>query len=162
METLENGTELYTAVVWSVCLKRRVRLVVLRQPRGEAKGEGRCVLFGTDCEQPALQVYRFYQLRFQIEFLFRDSKTHLGLEHCQSIQEKKLEFHFNFVFLLLNLLQYQWVQTGREAFSVADLKTAYFNRNWLQTVFVNLEIDMDLIKKHPNYQLLENWGAGAA
>ena len=30
INALENGTELYTAMVWSMCLKRRIRLAVLR------------------------------------------------------------------------------------------------------------------------------------
>ena len=64
-----------------------------------------------------------------------------------------LGFHFDFVFLLLNLLEYEWVRTGKQVLSVADLKTAYFNRNWLQAVFYNLESDID---QHPNYQFLNN------
>jgi hypothetical protein len=43
------------------------------------------------------KIWGIYINRFQIEFLFRDAKGHLGLEHCQSRQENALDFHFNHV-----------------------------------------------------------------
>jgi hypothetical protein len=68
----------------------------------------------------------------------------------------------NFVFLLLNLARYELISSGRDILAVGDLKTAYFNRNWLDNIFIKLKMDAELIKKHPNYPLLEEWGRIAA
>jgi len=63
---------------------------------------GRCLLFSTDVEQDAQQIYQFYKLRFQIEFIFRDAKQFIGLEDCQARDLVKLEFHFNASLTALN------------------------------------------------------------
>jgi hypothetical protein len=61
------------------------------------------LLFSTNIKQDFMEIYHYYSLRFAIEFLFGDAKSHLGLQHCQAREEDKLCFHFNFVFLVLNL-----------------------------------------------------------
>ena len=38
------------------------------------------------------EILTFYQLRFQIEFLFRDAKQFTGLTHCQARDEAKFPF----------------------------------------------------------------------
>lgn len=159
--TLENGIRLYSEDVYSVCLKRQVRVVVLQTYN--SKGQmGYALLFSTNTEQDPMEIYHYYSLRFSIEFLFRDAKSHLGLQHCQARQEDKLCFHFNFVFLVLNLAKWEILQRGKSSISIADLKSEYFNRNYLQTIFTKLDLQHELLKNHPNYPLLENWGKIAA
>ncbi len=46
----------------------------------------------TDWEQDALQILTFYQLCFQSEFFFRDAKQFTRLNHCQAMDEQKLDF----------------------------------------------------------------------
>ena len=70
------------------------------------------VLFCTDLELDAYSIYIYYKSRFQIEFLFRDSKQFTGLAQSHSAQIvvfddwnalrsrqardlTKLDFHFN-------------------------------------------------------------------
>jgi len=48
----------------------------------------------TDIEQDPMQIYHYYKLRFQIEFIF-SSQTVYGLEDCQTAMFKKLAFHFS-------------------------------------------------------------------
>ncbi len=159
--TLENGIKLYCKDVYSVGLKRQVRVVVLQTYN--SKGQmGYALLFSTNTSQQPMEIYHYYRLRFAIEFLFRDAKSHLGLQHCQAREEEKLSFHFNFVFLVLNLAKWEIQQRGKSSISMADLKSEYFNRNYLQTIFVKLGLQLDLLKNHPNYSLLEDWGKIAA
>ena len=63
------------------------------------------LLASTDLEQSALDILTFYQLRFQIEFLFRDAKQFTGLTHCQARDEAKLDFHFNLSLAAINVIQ---------------------------------------------------------
>jgi hypothetical protein len=159
--TLENGIKLYSQDLYSVPLKRQLRVVVLQTYNKKGK-MSYTLLFSTNLEQGPEEIYHYYSLRFAIEFLFRDAKSHLGLQHCQAREEDKLCFHFNFVFLVLNLAKWEILQSGKSSISIADLKSEYFNRNYLQTIFTKLDLQADLLKNHPNYPLLENWGKIAA
>jgi hypothetical protein len=159
--TLENGIKLYSKDVYSVRLKRQLRVVVLQTYNSKGK-MGYALLFSTNTEQDPKEIYHYYSLRFSIEFLFRDAKSHLGLQHCQAREEDKLCFHFNFVFLVLNLAKWEILERGKSSISIADLKSEYFNRNYLQTIFTKLDLQHELLKNHPNYPLLENWGKIAA
>jgi hypothetical protein len=69
----KDGVKVYTAIVNCVNLKRDIRLVYLLRHNGYA------VLFSTDTELEAMTLHRYYQARFQIEFLFRDAKQFTGL-----------------------------------------------------------------------------------
>jgi hypothetical protein len=159
--SLENGIKLYSKDVYSVRLKRQLQVVVLQTYHSKGK-MGYALLFSTNTQQDPREIYHYYSLRFSIEFLFRDAKSHLGLQHCQAREEDKLCFHFNFVFLVLNLAKWEILQKGKSSISIADLKSEYFNRNYLQTIFTKLDLQHELLKNHPNYPLLENWGKIAA
>ena len=79
----EPPLHLYTAVVWHKTLKRRLRLVVLLNRKDPAKPRF-IVLGSTDPELNGHKLIDLYAARFQIEFLFRDSKQFTGLLDCQA------------------------------------------------------------------------------
>ncbi len=104
---LTDDVKLYTAVVWSISLKRKIRLVYLVKS-SESNSNSYAVLFSTDLELDAYSIYLYYKARFQIErggcwgfpslsnhvveFLFRDSKQFTGLADCQARDLTKLVF----------------------------------------------------------------------
>src|SRR5262250_1413058 len=79
----EPHLHLYTAVVWHKTLKRRLRLVVLLNRKDPAKPRF-IVLSSTDPTLNGHKLIDLYAARFQIEFLFRDSKQFTGLLDCQA------------------------------------------------------------------------------
>jgi len=79
--TVQPNIDLYIAVVWSMALKRPIRLAYLLNHQ-DPKRPRFVVLFSTDVQQTAQDLYRLYQLRFQIEFIFRDAKQFTGLQDC--------------------------------------------------------------------------------
>jgi DDE superfamily endonuclease len=79
----EPHLHLYTAVVWHKTLKRRLRLVVLLNRQDPAQPRF-IVLGSTDPELHGHRLIDLYVARFQIEFLFRDSKQFTGLLACQA------------------------------------------------------------------------------
>ena len=100
----EPHLHLYTAVVWHKTLKRRLRLVVLLNRKAPAKP--RFIILGST--DPALNGHKLldlYAARFQIEFLFRDSKQFTGLLDCQARAASALDFHFNASLATLNLVR---------------------------------------------------------
>ena len=76
------GIKLYTAVVNSAHFKRELRIGYLLKRVGNRVQTA--LLFSTDLELAAKDLYRFYQARFQIEFRFRDAKQFTGLTDCQA------------------------------------------------------------------------------
>ena len=156
---------LYTAVVYHVRLKRRVRVVVVVS-RAETAKPRYIVLATTDTELDGGEVVRLYSARFQIEFLFRDAKQFTGLSDCQSRNQQALNFHFNAALSTLNLARVEAVKAQAEAapfvFSMASRKQRAFNERYLEMISDKLALDLSAIKNHPAYEELRTYGAIAA
>jgi hypothetical protein len=169
VRALETNLTLYSAVVWHLSLKRRIRLAVLVDTRTPGK-TGWVLLFSTDVNLDAEQILINYQARFQIEFIFRDAKQFTGLADCQSRNAQKLDFHFNAALCALNLAKYQdqLRQPTTDAdpkappFSMATHKRLALNEHLLERFITQLDLNPTLIKSHPNYENLRSYGILAA
>ena len=165
--TLEEKPHLhlYTAVVWHVSLKRSLRVVVLVN-RKEAAKPRLGVLASTDVALDGHKLVAYYIARFQIEFLFRDSKQFTGLTDCQSRAETVLDFHFNAALATLNLARAEELQVQTKpsphVFSMASWKQRHFNERLLDVFIENLALDPIWVKNHPGYEELKTYGAIAA
>lgn len=153
--------KLYTAVVWSINLKRKIRVVYLVNQRS-AERACTALLFSTDVDLDPVQLYEAYRARFQIEFIFREAKQFTGLADCQARSKQKLDFHFNATLTALNLAKweaYQQRDTDQPfVFSMASYKRRKLNHHLLERFIRNLDLDETLIKSHPEYQILCNYG----
>jgi DDE superfamily endonuclease len=161
----EPHLHLYTAVVWHKTLKRRLRLVVLLNRKDPAKPRF-IVLGSTD---PALNGHKLidlYAARFQIEFLFRDSKQFTGLLDCQARAAAALDFHFNASLATLNVVRAEALRVQQDqephVFSMASWKQCQFNERLLDVFMEKLALDPTWVKNHPCYDELRTYGAIAA
>lgn len=158
---VETDTYLYTAVVWSVSLKRKIRVVYLLNCKHP---ERLCyaLLFSTDIDLDPIQLYEAYRARFQIEFIFRDAKQFTGLADCQARDAQKLDFHFNAALTALNIAKWEQYQQRDPwepfVFSMASYKRRKLNQHLMETFIRNLDLDETLIKSHPNYSSLCEYG----
>ena len=136
----EPHLHLYTAVVWHKTLKRRWRLVVLLNRQDPAKPRF-IVLGSTDPELNGHKLLDLYAARFQIEFLFRDSKQFTGLRDCQARAAAALDFHCNASLATLNLVRAAdlGMQQGQEphVFSMASWKQCQCNERLLDVFMEN-------------------------
>lgn len=163
---LADGTKVYSQVVWHVSLKRKIRIVYLVDQRNPDK-QRVALLFSTDTTLAPFRLYAYYKSRFQIEFIFRDAKQFTGLCDCQSRQQQSLDFHFNASLAALNIakLEQQPTQsdTGKDlqpqSFSMATYKRLALNGHLLERFISMLGLDPTLIKSHPNYDLLLQYGS---
>ena len=163
---LANGTKLYSQVVWHVSLKRKILIVYLLDQRNPSK-QRVALLFSTDITLDPLRLYEYYQSRFQIEFIFRDAKQFTGLCDCQSRQQQSLDFHFNASLAALNIAKLEQLKkqphTGQDSqpqsFSMATYKRLALNEHLLERFISMLELDQTLIKAHPNYDSLLQYGS---
>ena len=161
----EPHVHLYTAVVWHKTLQRRLRLVVLLNRKAPAKPRF-IVLGSTDPELNAHKLLDLYAARFQIAFLFRDSKQFTGLLDCQARAEAALDFHFNAALATLNLVRAAdlGMQQGQEphVFSMASWKQCQFNERLLDVFMEKFALDPTWVKNHACYDELRTYGAIAA
>lgn len=161
---LSNDIDLYTTVVWSISLKRKIRICYLLKTA--ASSHSYAVLFCTDLQLDAYSIYLYYKTRFQIEFLFRDSKQFTGLADCQARDLTKLDFHFNASLTALNLAKWDAIQQHNSdtdfVFSMASYKRRALNHHLLERFIDKLDLEPTLIKSHPNYSSLYDYGAIAA
>jgi DDE superfamily endonuclease len=161
----EPHLHLYTAVVWHKTLQRRLRLVVLLNRKDPAKPRF-IVLGSTDPELNGHKLLDLYAARFQIEFLFRDSKQFTGLLDCQARAASVLDFHFNASLATLNLVRAadMRMQQGPEphVFSMASWKQCQFNERLLDLFMEQFALDPTWVKNHACYDELRTYGAIAA
>jgi IS4 transposase len=162
--TLEerDHVHLYTALVWHVSLKRTLRVVVLVN-RKEPHKPRYIVLASTDLELDGHKLVEFYVARFQIEFLFRDSKQFTGLADCQARAEAALDFHFNAALATLNLARAEELRARTDPlpqiFSMASWKQRKFNERLLDLFIESLALDPTWVKNHSEYDKLRTYGA---
>ena len=101
VKEINSNIFLYTAIVNHVTLNRTLRIVYILD-RSHPTKTREAILFSTDTELEAYQIYCYYKARFQIEFIFRDAKQFTGLCDCQARAQEKLDFHFNASLTALN------------------------------------------------------------
>jgi len=161
----EPHLHLYTTVVWHKTLKCRLRLVVLLNRKDPAKP--RFIILGsTDPTLNGHKLIDLYAARFQIEFLFRDSKQFTGLLDCQARAASALDFHFNASLATLNLVRAAdlGMPQGQEphVFSMASWKQCHFNERLLDVFIEKFALDPTWVKNHACYDELRTYGAIAA
>ncbi len=155
---------LYKAIVWSVSLKRNINVVYASFLNNGRATERYALFFSTDLDLDGISIYKYYKARFQIEFLFRDAKQHTGLTHSQARSENKLHFHFNMALTTVGLAKaaHYLNKENNQAFSLANIKTSYFNQLMLNLFLSNFHVDTELKKNKEAINRILQFGKIAA
>ena len=146
----------FSGIVYSISLKRLIRIVYIEEYDKQDFPCGYTVLFSTDLKQSPEKIYEYYACRFQIEFLFRDTKQHTGMQEFQSRSENKINFHVNASLTSVSLAKAGTVLTEDQddcSFSMADIKVLFSNK--IITEFIFSKLDLDLSCKKINQLYLE-------
>jgi len=151
----DDKIKIYEATVYSISLKRKVKLSYLELWKNGKYTGTYAVLFSTDLDLSGQQIYQYYKSRYQIEFLFRDAKQFTGLTHCQARSEEKLNFHFNASLTAVSIAKATYYLKNKvahdESFSMSDIKTLHLNKIMADIIFSNLEIDLSCRKNRKVY-----------
>jgi len=155
-----DDVKLYTAIVNSAHFKRDLRIVYLVKHVGNQLQTA--LLFSTDPELAAHDIYRFYKARFQIELEWSDAKQFTGLNDCQARCRQALHFHFNAAMTALNRLKLEDRQSApdskRRVISIANWKIRKANAHLLERFSSWLGLDFSLIKSRSDFDSLCNYG----
>lgn len=158
----DEDTDVYECVVYCKMLKEKIKVVYLQCNQGKEKDKY-AILFSTDLELKGELIYQHYKSRYQIEFLFRDAKQHTGLTHCQARDEKKFHFHVNASLTTVSLAKAAYYlplpKEEQKGFSMANVKTVYYNKFIAERIFANLELDLNQQKIHALYHEILFYGA---
>jgi hypothetical protein len=158
----KDNIEIYTTIAYCVSLKEKVRIVYILDLLTQRYE----VFLSTDMELSGDKILAYYKLRFQIEFLLRDAKQHAGLEDCQARSKNKLYFHFNISLTSVSVAKvchYLSIpREDRKAFSLQSIKRLYHNKLLTETIFDNLDLDLNCRKIKRLYQKCLDFGRIAA
>lgn len=101
--------------------------------------------FSNDLALSAQRMLQYYQLRFQIEFDFRDAKQLFGLHKLKNYHPNQLNNMYQMTFsalLFAKIKQQEWASKLKlPKLSLIDLKTIYKAQNTLKQVINNLPED---------------------
>ncbi len=137
-----NFLNIYSQTLNSVCFERNLKVVLLYN----TKTNNYVLLASTDIFQSAQQIVAYYQLRFQIEFLFRDAKQFMSLNHCQARSEAKLDFHFNGSFAALNLSKA--IMLTQNTNSLNNIVRQAYNEKFMNFIFLKLSLKPEFNKNN--------------
>lgn len=152
----DKEVRIYDCIVYSKCLKRNIRIAYTLW--FNKKGKERIkIYFSTDLNLPAWTIVKYYQIRFQEEFLFRDGKQFTGLNQCQARSANKLEYHWNCSLTAINLAKVNFYlsvpKDERASFSMADVKTFCHNQLLINRFFAIFDNDTEFTLNNPNFTI---------
>jgi hypothetical protein len=158
--------EVYGGTVWVKSLGRMAKVAIVFEKKENGQFKNPKIYFCTDLDFDEKDIWRWYKSRFQIEFLFRDAKQHAGLEDCQSREHAALQYHFNMSLTSVSVAKavhnLAIEKESRPPFSMANIKTQYFNELLVNRVFEVFANCPNIKKNNPAIQNLFDLGKIAA
>ena len=159
-----DGTVLLSAILYHQGLKRRLRVVIVQKKLNDGTVR-QIVLASTDLNLSANDILEAYRSRFQVEFLIRDGKGHTGLADSQARSTEAIGYHLNASMLALNCARAEHYQilartpeATKTAFSIDSMKTTAFNEHFAEMIFSISGLPLEMLKNHPEYQNIRNYG----
>jgi hypothetical protein len=104
-----------------------LNVVIMLKTNLDTQAQAHVILFSTDLEQAYDKIIKFYSLRFQTKFNFRDAKQYWGLEDFMNVKETAVTNAANLSFFMVNF-SYALLQPFRQKnpdYSILDLKSQY-------------------------------------
>lgn len=138
--------EIYTQILNSPHFDRNFRIVMLVNKR-----TSKYILLACDLKLDARTIVHYYQLRFKIEFLFRDAKQFCGLTHCQARSKEALDFHFNMSLAAVNLAQLK-MELNPAVKSMNGFVRRAYNQRLVKWLFSQLSSEAEFQLNHPKVQ----------
>jgi hypothetical protein len=162
----DEDARIYEGIAHVRCLKKWGKIVIVHYLKEDGTVRNVSIYYCSDKKIGGLKAYQYYCLRYQIEFLFRDGKSHLGLEDSQSRQQNAIDFHCNMALTTLNTAKaMHWFdkpKDERPPFSMADIKTQYVNELLLDRLIIIYGKDPFVEKNNPKIKELYQLGRIAA
>lgn len=127
--TIQDGlrTDIYQGQFLNHEFALVLNVVIILKTNLETSAQAHVILFSTDLQQSYTNIIKFYSLRFQIEFNFRDAKQYWGLEDFMNVKETAVTNAANLALFMVNF-SFALTKPFRQQnpdFSILDLKSHY-------------------------------------
>lgn len=140
--TVENGSRcaVYQLTVRHKAFADLLNVVIMQ--RVQDGKQAHVILFSSDLALTYQQIIDYYQLRFQLEFNFRDAKQYWGLDDFMTVKPQSVTTSANLAMFMPNVAQAlrRTLQQQHLSFSVNDLKAHYRGLKYVQEVLNLLQI----------------------
>ena len=154
-------TEIYQGQFINKEFEFPLNVVILVKTNLKTSARAHVILFSTDLEQVYDQIIKFYSLRFQIEFNFRDAKQFWGLEDFMNVKETAVTNAANLSLFMANFsatLAAPFCQQNPD-FSMLDLKSHYRGYRYASETIKMLPEKPDAILLAEIFQQIARLGA---
>lgn len=153
-------TDIYQGQFYNKEFAFALNVVVILKTNLETGSQAHVILFSTDLELTYAKMIKFYSLRFQIEFNFRDAKQYWGLEDFMNIKETAVTNAANLSLFMVNfshVLLKPFCQVQPD-FSVRDLKSHYRGYRYVSATIKMLPQKPDAILLADIFQQIARLG----
>jgi putative transposase len=127
--TIVDGirTDIYQATMRHKEFAQALNVVIIVKTKLASGATARVILFSSDLLLSWAQLIDYYQLRFQIEFNFRDAKQYWGLEDFMNVKETPVTNAINLSLFMVSVAQVLLRDLRQEdsTVNVLDLKASY-------------------------------------
>lgn len=143
-------TCIYQAQVWHKLFADMLNVVIIVKTNTKTGATSHVILFSSDLDLVWDKMIEYYQLRFQIEFNFRDAKQFWGLEDFMNIKQTQVHNAANLSMFMVNLSQALLQQkSGKFGQSINDLKSWFRASKYVQRT-------LKLLGQNPDPILIES------
>lgn len=120
-------TDIYQATMLHKEFAQALNVVIIAKTKLATGATARVILFSSDLQLGWAQLIDYYQLRFQIEFNFRDAKQYWGLEDFMNVKETPVTNAINLSLFMVNVSQLllRDLRQADSTVNVLDLKAFY-------------------------------------
>ena len=134
---IEDGVriDIYHVQVWHKLFTDMLNVVIILKTCIRTGKSKRAVLYSSDLELSWEKLKDYCNLRFQIEFNFRDAKQFWGLEDFMNIGQKAVHNAANLSIFMVNFSNALLLSTKFSGMSVTDLKAWFCARKYVQEAF---------------------------
>jgi len=154
-------TDIYQDQFYNKEFAFALNVVVVLKTNLDTHAQAHVILFSTDLEQTYDKIIKFYSLRFQIEFNFRDAKQYWGSEDFMNIKETQVTNAANLSFFMVNFSYalLQPFQQQNPEYSILDLKSHYHGCRYAIETIKMLPKKPDAILLADIFQQIARFGA---
>lgn len=120
-------TDIYQGQFFNREFAFALNVVIIVKTNLDTGSMAHVILFSTDLDLAYNKMIKFYSLRFQLEFNFRDAKQYWGLEDFMNVKETAVTNAANLSFFMVNF-SYALLKPFRkydQEYSILDLKSHY-------------------------------------
>jgi len=161
--TVKDGlrTDIYQGQFYNKEFAFALNVVILLKTNLVTNAQAHVILFSTDLKLAYEKIIKFYTLRFQIEFNFRDAKQYCGLEDFMNVKEIPVTNAINLSFFMVNLIYALLIPFRQQNpdFSILDLKSHYRGCRYASEIIKMLPEKPDAILLADIFQQIARLGA---